>query len=314
MDGLAASVAGPPPVGAHVMTDSSTQQLLDYLAALLGPADDGRLLEVRVRRRAGGMQQSFYSSRSLAEACSAILAAGQRTDVYVGVVPRDGQAGGKKAISSVSTLWVDCDDPRAAQLLAAFRPAPAIVVASGPTGRHAYWLLDEALTPDQAEIANRRLAHVLGADPQSTDAARILRPPGTLNFKYGPPATVELERFCPERVAASTVAGPLPEPAPVAPPVPLRYDALREIEPAVFVRVLLGVDVPRSRKVLCPFHRDDSPSLHVYETGERGWYCFGCGRGGSIYDLAAGAVEPRHERTGLPGAARAPRRDVSPWG
>ena len=34
-------------------------------------------------------------------------------------------------------------------------------------------------------------------------------------------------------------------------------------------------------------HDDRTPSLHVYEDAARGWYCFGCGRGGSIYDLAA---------------------------
>ncbi len=28
-------------------------------------------------------------------------------------------------------------------------------------------------------------------------------------------------------------------------------------------------------------------ALHVYNEPGRGWYCFGCGRGGSIYDLAA---------------------------
>ena len=27
--------------------------------------------------------------------------------------------------------------------------------------------------------------------------------------------------------------------------------------------------------------------LHVYATAERGWCCYSCGRGGSIYDLAA---------------------------
>jgi DNA primase len=32
---------------------------------------------------------------------------------------------------------------------------------------------------------------------------------------------------------------------------------------------------------------DRTPSLHVYEDPQRGWYCFGCGRGGSIYDLAS---------------------------
>jgi DNA primase len=35
------------------------------------------------------------------------------------------------------------------------------------------------------------------------------------------------------------------------------------------------------------FHEDRTPSLHVYDDPERGWYCFGCGRGGSIYDLAS---------------------------
>lgn len=263
-------------------------QLLAYLTELLGPGAGDRLLELRVRRRTGGMQQSFYSASSLDQAADAILSAGQRVDVYVGVVPRSAASGSKRAIDSVSTLWADCDDERAARLLTVFRPRPSIVVRSGRQGRHAYWLLDSPLTVDQAEAANRRLAAAVGADPQSTDAARILRPPGTLNLKYDPPAKVELERLRPERVSAAAVVGALPEPAPAPPLLPLRYDALREIDPAVFVRVLLGVDVPRNRKVLCPFHGDDSPSLHVYESGERGWFCFGCGRGGSIYDLAAG--------------------------
>jgi len=39
--------------------------------------------------------------------------------------------------------------------------------------------------------------------------------------------------------------------------------------------------------VSCPFHDDRTPSLHVYETPAGGWYCYGCGRGSSVYDLAA---------------------------
>jgi hypothetical protein len=34
-------------------------------------------------------------------------------------------------------------------------------------------------------------------------------------------------------------------------------------------------------------HEDRTPSLHVYDDPGRGWFCFGCGRGGSIYDLAS---------------------------
>ena len=65
-------------------------------------------------------------------------------------------------------------------------------------------------------------------------------------------------------------------------------DPLLAIAPDVYVRRLLGVEVPRHRKVPCPFHADRHASLHVYETAERGWYCFGaCRRGGTIYDLAA---------------------------
>lgn len=38
----------------------------------------------------------------------------------------------------------------------------------------------------------------------------------------------------------------------------------------------------------CPFHGEDrTPSLHVYEDPGAGWYCYGCGRGGSIFDLGA---------------------------
>lgn len=33
----------------------------------------------------------------------------------------------------------------------------------------------------------------------------------------------------------------------------------------------------------CPFHEDKDPSLVVYGNA-RGWYCFGCHRGGSVID------------------------------
>jgi DNA primase len=55
----------------------------------------------------------------------------------------------------------------------------------------------------------------------------------------------------------------------------------------VYVQALTGRAVGRDGKVACPFHPDDTPSSHAYQEPERGWYCFGCGRGGSIFDLAA---------------------------
>lgn len=34
-------------------------------------------------------------------------------------------------------------------------------------------------------------------------------------------------------------------------------------------------------------HENRTPSVHVYDDPGRGRYCFGCGRGGSIYDPAS---------------------------
>src|SRR5205823_3129275 len=127
------------------------------------------------------------------------------------------------------------------------------------------------------------------------DAARILRVPATYSHKHQPPAPVEALRLDVERrLRADDVVGGLPDPpqrrrasAP-APDAHRGDDPLLAIAPDVYVRRLLGVEVPRHRKVPCPFHPDQHASLHVYETAARGWYCFGrCRRGGTIYDLAA---------------------------
>jgi len=64
-------------------------------------------------------------------------------------------------------------------------------------------------------------------------------------------------------------------------------DPLRLVPPPVYFERLTGLRVGRSGRLRCLFHDDRSPSLHVYQEPARGWYCFGCGRGGSIYDLAA---------------------------
>jgi hypothetical protein len=64
-------------------------------------------------------------------------------------------------------------------------------------------------------------------------------------------------------------------------------DPLRLVPPPVYFERLTGLRVGRSGKLHCLFHDDRSPSLHVYPEPDRGWYCFGCGRGGSIFDLAA---------------------------
>jgi hypothetical protein len=279
---------------------------LTVFLALLVARERGGLLEVRARRAEGSMLQRFYRASRLREAADELLELGARTDVYVGCAPRLRPAGDRTALGRVWTLWADCDGDESVARLEELAPAPAVVVRSGTGANvHAYWPLVRPLAPAEATAANHRLAEVLGADSRSADATRILRVPGTCNFKHDPPRAVMLERFrrtrrftVAELVATAAIGTPTPATVCTdATASPVDDDPLRRVAPAVYVAVLTGQALGRDGKVSCPFHEDRTPSLHVYARAEQGWYCFGCGRGGSIYDLAA-------ELYGLPARGR----------
>lgn len=81
--------------------------------------------------------------------------------------------------------------------------------------------------------------------------------------------------------------------------VPLgRDDVLGSIPAVDYVAALTGRVVGSDGKVACPFHAEGeerTPSLHCYGDPDSGWYCFGCGRGGSIVDFGSYlyGIEPR---------------------
>ncbi len=151
-------------------------ELYSYLATLAGNDLTRSLLEVRYRRHNGGMRRRFYPTRQLDECVALIIQLGQRVDVYVGVAPRTRPFGAREAIKNVWCLWADIDGPKATRQLERFAPAPAMVIASGsPHSVHAYWPLRTPLGVDDAEGANRRLAHAFQTDAV-WDAPRILRP------------------------------------------------------------------------------------------------------------------------------------------
>jgi hypothetical protein len=261
-----------------------------YLAALYGGAPRGSLVELRYRT-AGGMGRSFHPAGDREVIAAEILARAPATDVYLGVLPRRRRGRGD-LVPEAAVLWADCDTPEALAALSGHWPGPSIVVASGSADNaHAYWLLSRPEPLAAIEEGNRRLADRLGADPACADAARILRPP-SLNHKHRPPAPVRLVRCAPGfRHLITDVVGELSgdrAPRSAGSTHALADDdPLRRIAPVVYVERLTGAAVPRDRKIRCPFHADRTPSLHVYRDPARGWYCFGCRRGGSIYDFAA---------------------------
>jgi hypothetical protein len=265
-----------------------------YLDVLFGRARLSTLIELRWRVP-GGMGQRFVAVRDHGSLTPLIARLAPRCDVYVGVLPRWRPAGGRGAVvGDCRTVWVDLDSDSAARALQPVEPSPTVVVASGGAGHlHAYWPLRRAAPPPVIERANRRLAWALGGDLASADAARILRPPHTVNHVRGhaPVRLVAQEASGPCRLA--DLVGGLSDP-PVSMSRQSRSrsarraagDPLLALAPERYVSALTGERVGRARKVHCPLHPDRTPSLHVYEDPARGWFCFGCRRGGSVYDLA----------------------------
>lgn len=279
--------------------DSSPSLYLDVLFARARPST---LIELRWRT-ATGMGRRFVTVADRAVAAQLVTEIGARTDVYVGALPRWRPRGGRAAIvGDARTVWVDLDSDVAARALEPVDPAPSMVVASGGAGHlHVYWSLTAGVPPGAVERANRRLAWALGGDLNSADAARILRPPATVNHgRDGAEVCLVGSGGAPVRLGdlIGGLADPPGAAAPSSRPRPSirrRGDALLDLEPELYIARLTGLRVGRSRKVRCPLHEDGTPSLHVYRDPERGWYCFGCRRGGSVYDLAAALwrVEPR---------------------
>jgi hypothetical protein len=267
-----------------------------FLGGLFDGALAGTFVELRFRS-GRGMGQYFREVGQLPRVEARIAQLARTTDVFVGVVPRRRRGGGRAdLVEEAAVAWADCDGAEAVEALRRFHPRPSMLVASGGgCNRHAYWFLREPVEVNALERANRRLAVALAADPASTDGARILRPAGSLSFKAGPPVPVSLLFLDPgPRLSLTELVGGLPE-AP-AEPSPVRRvrvprvdggDPLLAIPPPVYVERLTGRRPNRDGKVRCPFHDDRSPSLHVFERPERGWFCFGCRRGGSIYDFVA---------------------------
>ena len=210
---------------------------------------------------------------------------------------RSGKAGG---VLGARRCWVDLDDPDGVDVLRAFAWRPHLVVYSGSGGAHAYWRLARPLDGPVLEAANLRLAHRLGGDQSSTDQARIMRIAGTHNHKAGRPCRLAYADLASPALDPDQLLAGLPDPRP-APPAPTRArqarqrrwlasDDAAQLDPPAYFAALTGQQIgERGGHVACPLpdHTDHLSSCMVYPAPARGWWCFGCCRGGAIYDLAS---------------------------
>jgi hypothetical protein len=183
------------------------------IAAIGGNEPPSSFIEIRpFDRDMQPRERSFIPVRERHEAGHRISMLAAEHNVYVGVAPRVRKDGTAAAVERVWTLWADCDGDAVLERLRDFRTAPSIEICSGSDDHvHAYWPLREPVPRGWAQRANRRLALALGADPNATDPARILRPAGTLNHKHDPPRPVVCTRLELDVFTFDQVVGQLPD-------------------------------------------------------------------------------------------------------
>jgi len=148
-------------------------------------------LELRALQN-GRMRSEFYLLNDTA-GIKGFLTTHKADDVYFAVATRDGKGGKKDNIVNIPAVYVDIDykeisEAEATRRIEALPLKPTITVKSGG-GLHCYWRLREPADKDdigRVESIMRALAITLGGDMASTDASRILRVPGTKNYKYKP--------------------------------------------------------------------------------------------------------------------------------
>ena len=242
-------------------------------------------LRMRGRRDPRG-----YLAPGDARALAAGLAAARRRreEAFTSPLARPGAVPGKRAVERGRVAWCDLDESGEEPAWPASL-RPALLVGSGH-GLHAYWRLDSELEAAELESLNRRLAARFGGDLACTDRGRIMRLPGSFNGKRGAWCAIKRADLTARALVVERAVRELPDPDPPRPParprrfVPSPSDDLATIPPPRYFALLCGVEVPDSGGVvLCPLHEETTPSCQVWP--DSGWWCYGCSRGGGVFDL-----------------------------
>lgn len=104
-----------------------------------------------------------------------------------------GRKRSRPAVKSCANVWADLDHCKPSKLLV----PPSITVESSPGRYQAYWLLEDNVEPDVAELISKRIHYFHaddGADRSGWDLSQLLRVPFTYNLKpeHGEPRPVKL--------------------------------------------------------------------------------------------------------------------------
>jgi hypothetical protein len=260
----------------------TTMDGMAFVNVLLGKTSGNRFISCISFDGASGPPNIKHFSTAADAAEFLRVADAQKHDAYVRItplkhIPARGR-GTKEDSAGSNVLWVDLDvykmsPPLSKQegidLLKRYSLPPSLIIDSG-YGLQAYWILERFLSrnlPDSIELRNRTLAKAFGAD-DCWDLARVLRPPGSHNYKqpnnpqlvtvvhYDPAITYSAEQFPLYNVEAGA---PTPN-APTAVPVLKALDLSEQTLPQGFLESL---DDGLRKRILEPTSGDRSANDHA---------------------------------------------------
>jgi hypothetical protein len=179
------------------------------------------------RRRKGADLHGFD-----ADALQADLNDGQAPYLVIGTATRaSGPKGGVRDVdvTSLPALWAEWDDLPEEEQITAWRvlglPEPSVMVSTGGKSMHCYWVLQEALQPEEWRPVQTRLIEHCGSDPACKNPARVMRLPGCpyIDKKTGDPTGRHCEVIAATgtRYSLAEILATLPAEAPAPAPAPV---------------------------------------------------------------------------------------------
>lgn len=171
----------------------SFEQASAFINAITGNRADDAIIDFRAIHDANKAIPAIPFRDTLANAWSSICHYNsQGYGVFAVIADMDGTGRELANVKALRAHYVDLDNLSAAQNLeraTAWQPAPSLGVQSSPGKFHVYWQIVPYAGNDRFQLIQRKLKQFFDGDKAVIDAARVMRLPGTFNYKYSDPAS-----------------------------------------------------------------------------------------------------------------------------
>jgi hypothetical protein len=176
-----------------VLSEETALRRETFFKVVFDRAHSGYLCIARRVAGKGAFEERFFQwPDDLATLGEYINESVMNHDVWFCPMLFDAPSRKKEHVDICTSVWADLDTCPPEQLLI----EPTVVIESSPNRYQALWLLVQPAEPLEAEDASKKVAYFhaeAGADKSGWDLTQLLRVPFTLNYKYAPPATVQVK-------------------------------------------------------------------------------------------------------------------------